>query len=360
MDADQRRQDKDGCTPLHWAAIGGNIEACTVLVQAGTKEDLFVIDKSGHTPEVLASQKGYRRMTVLLSNAKRIFKNRGDEDNYFGRLTRLGLVPVLWVAGVSLILMFINSVITSPTFFTIPASVGIWAWLAVFLATIGLFFLYRCSSKDPGFIHVVDCQTEERNDKQALLTNGLSNMALWSGQWSQLCPTCKIVRPVRSKHCSSCNRCVDQFDHHCPWISNCVGKRNKWDFVVFLTIETVSMLVAEIIAVQRICTGGNAQTSGASQLSFIATHHMGALIFILGNTIFLCGASVLTLKQLKQIAYNITTNEMSNAQRYQYLKSADGNFYNPYDHGCQKNCSDFFLHGYIEDIELPVHGSWNS
>ncbi|MCO5560815.1 hypothetical protein L7F22_014435 [Adiantum nelumboides] len=355
MDADRGRQDKEGCTPLHWAAIGGNLEACTVLVQAGSAKDLVVRDKSGCIPEQLASNKGNGRVTLLLSNAKRIFKNRGDEGSYLGRLRRLGLVPILWVVSISLLLTFINSVIISASFYTIPAGVGMWAWLAVFLATIGLFLLYRCSSKDPGFVLI--SQTQDQNDKQALLSNGLSNMALWAGQWSQLCPTCKVVRPVRSKHCSSCNRCVEQFDHHCPWISNCVGKRNKWDFVIFLSLETVAMLVAGIVTLQRLCMDTNAQQLGRVWINYVAIHHTGAMVFLVGDAFLLCGALLLTTKQVKQIARNITTNEMSNAKRYGYLKGMDGHFYNPYDNGCRKNCSDFLVQGYTEDVELPSHSA---
>ncbi|GMP38729.1 hypothetical protein CsSME_00009874 [Camellia sinensis var. sinensis] len=57
-----------------------------------------------------------------------------------------------------------------------------------------------------------------------LVNIDLNNSSIWTGNWSQLCPTCKIIRPVRSKHCPTCKHCVEQFDHHCPWISNCVGK----------------------------------------------------------------------------------------------------------------------------------------
>jgi len=55
-----------GCTPLHWAAIRGNLEACTVLVQAGKKEDLMVTDNSGFTPAQLASDKNHRQVAFFL------------------------------------------------------------------------------------------------------------------------------------------------------------------------------------------------------------------------------------------------------------------------------------------------------
>ena len=55
-----------GCTPVHWAAIRGNIEACTILVHAGTKQELLVKDKAGFTPVQIASDKGHRQIALFL------------------------------------------------------------------------------------------------------------------------------------------------------------------------------------------------------------------------------------------------------------------------------------------------------
>ena len=66
------------------------------------------------------------------------------------------------------------------------------------------------------------------------------------------CNTCQIMRPPEASHCRVCDNCVMGFDHHCAFISNCVGKRNRKYFVLFLFYGGVFALIATCLIVRII------------------------------------------------------------------------------------------------------------
>jgi palmitoyltransferase ZDHHC9/14/18 len=82
--------------------------------------------------------------------------------------------------------------------------------------------LILVSSIDPGII--------PRNDQESTEDVGTSNgtkrrRVTVNGVQKKLkyCRICKIYRPPRTCHCAVCDNCVEKFDHHCPWIGQCIA-----------------------------------------------------------------------------------------------------------------------------------------
>ncbi|PRQ24131.1 putative protein S-acyltransferase [Rosa chinensis] len=351
-DASQGRQDKEGCTPLHWAALKGNVEACTVLVHAGTKQELMVKDNAGFTPVQIASDKGHQRVALFLSSQQRAQGNHWLKRICGGRIAHFGFAPILLCTIISQTVLFMNSVLAAPNLTKVTAAVGFWGWAAISFAVGSLIMLYRCSSEDPGYIKRAGDLGSHIDTEDPLLNIDLNNSSVWMGNWSQLCPTCKIIRPVRSKHCPTCNRCVEQFDHHCPWISNCVGKRNKRDFFILICMGTLTSTISAAVTVQRIWTAVPAWQTEEIWIHHVIVQYPSLVAFLCIDIIIMISTTTLTTAQASQIARNITTNELANAIRYGYLRGPDGRFRNPYNHGCRKNCADFFIQGYTDDAEI--------
>jgi palmitoyltransferase len=158
--------------------------------------------------------------------------------------------------------------------------------------------------------------------------------ALWCGNWQQLCVTCKIVRPLRAKHCSVTDRCVEVFDHYCPWVGNTIGKGNRHTFLVFLWLELYALLASCGVAVGQLRGAVLAGAWGERLVWVLAFLVIGGFVSI--------SVAVLAIAQASQVARNVTTNELANWHRYKYLQDGSGGFSNPFNRGIRTNCWEAF------------------
>ncbi|KAL5179338.1 putative protein S-acyltransferase 7 [Glycine soja] len=111
--------------------------------------------------------------------------------------------------------------------------ISIMVFVVVFIVYV-LVLLLLTSGRDPGII--------PRNAHPPEPEGLDSNLDVGAGQTPQLrlphfkevevngipikvkyCDTCMLYRPPRCSHCSICNNCVERFDHHYPWVGQCIG-----------------------------------------------------------------------------------------------------------------------------------------
>lgn len=105
----------------------------------------------------------------------------------------------------------------------------------LFLVTVGT--LIASAASDPGIIpRLVDTGAVEYDSLGFRVRPARTQNIIVGGRKVTLkfCATCNIFRPPRAAHCMVCNNCVRDFDHHCPWVGNCIGKRNYKYFFAFL------------------------------------------------------------------------------------------------------------------------------
>ena len=106
----------------------------------------------------------------------------------------------------------------------------------LFISGIVTYILFisvytRLLLKNPGFPQKVDINTVRKARKNYMYCS-------YCDMW--------VNKKLGIKHCHRCGMCVEKYDHHCDWISKCVGSNNVNEFYFF--IIWVVMVVIYFIA----------------------------------------------------------------------------------------------------------------
>jgi ankyrin repeat protein len=292
--ADIHAKDEQGFTALHWSLVKGSYGCIQKLIEYGVDRDAITND--GKSPSAVATEmnsgKQWRRAladcgyTPAGESIKYPFSSISTDRRYF-----MSRFFFFWP-----FLLLISSIYVAammPVYLGAPLSVTIWAVLqksgqqllrwaplnmkhihhtsftaGVFAATLFwvgqqwlfkilpstyatnplynllfamsfglcLWFYGLAMSEDPGYVPKATSRQEQKTVVQDLISKAQFDE-------HNFCISCMIRRPLRSKHCRRCGRCVAKQDHHCPWVNNCVGVNNHRHFLLYL----VAMLAGIVL-----------------------------------------------------------------------------------------------------------------
>jgi len=207
--------------------------------------------------------------------------------------------------------------------------------LYLLMVIMNALLYFIVSFSDPGYVRpaigaffVVNDYDNQRPKKKWNLMSNSSSLAVGevfnSSSEVRECVHCdnNVYQPIRAKHCFACNRCVRKFDHHCHWISNCVGEKNHGKFLMFLFSQFVVVLWA-FFAVTRTFDVGHGDSSrnsrGKTVEEIFSSANAKSLLLLILFFVFSLFVGSLLVTHIFLVLTARTTYELLRSNKIWYL-----------------------------------------
>lgn len=345
--------DKNGDNPLHWAAYKGHVELMGFLSYC-LKHSIENVDNYGQTALHLAALRGNYDVVeylVIDCHADVTKKDRNGQTPFDLSITKeklkveIFLRRKLYPSAISFLRsieprrFFNGRMLPMVVFGSNEKEISAWPWRVVFssnfvgtVLTLGFimheslpdlyllhlfntmfqalwwFFFMMCLVKSPGAVRNDNNEYENAIDVIGNVQNE-QNIPL-------VCHSCRVRRPLRSKHCKIQRRCIDKFDHFCPFVGNTVGRDNYKYFIGLLIMHTICGTLWEITAVY---------------LARRVTISWFFLFYMIYALLWMFMIFGLLSYHTQLILSNMTTNEHINHMKYPYMTNAFGGIDSPFN-----------------------------
>jgi len=208
---DPNAKDKNGYTALHIAVKKNHVRIIKKLLQKGADRNIMD-NKNKKTPVMLAKNK---------PEIIEVFRKKGVCEKLFfkpdiSQKTLCSNKNMILFITLHILIFFLVFFLLFPFFDNTIFSIS-------YLVISGLVFIlyFILSFSNPG-------KMVNRTYKDLL------DIVEKGEEVENFCPYCLVKKKYRSLHCLICQKCVDEFDHHCFWVGNCIGKKNYTLFFIFL------------------------------------------------------------------------------------------------------------------------------
>ena len=224
-------KDNVGNTPLHYAAKGGNIKLAKKLILFGAEK--FMRNNEYYSPKDIARKSANFSMEKLFK--KKLF----DQISSIKDKRRENILSILIIICFLVKLLFF---IKYGKGFKLISS---FSFIFDFICCGFILYpkicnnkLYKAKKKVNNNYNLLNKQVKFE-DIYKLYNYELEKI-------EQLCPICKIIKQSKTKHCIICNKCIENWDHHCYWLNICINKET-YNFFIWFIITLFILILFNII-----------------------------------------------------------------------------------------------------------------
>jgi palmitoyltransferase len=216
-------QDSQGLTPLHLSISSKSSRIVLKLLQNGASSDIE--DKKGKTPLALAIEKKQRDIAIIIKNNQSCqFCNvKAPVKQIKKSIKNILIVSLFQILTTFLLFGFIISIAFGTSEEENNGNNLYNVLFIIYLVLLLLFFI---------FYILLICMEPGEKPKNSI--EFLKELLDKNEDLTKYCYKCFVKKSKTLKHCIICDKCYEDFDHHCYWINKCVAKNNYKLFIAFL------------------------------------------------------------------------------------------------------------------------------